>query len=95
MKYGLTEETYNKIKKVIESNNKYIFKLFGSRARGDYKKNSDIDIAVFKNVPEKDEFKIKNEIDEIDIIYKIDLVFIKDKTKPELLKSIEKEGVEF
>ena len=95
MKYGLTEETYNKIKKVIESNNKYIFKLFGSRARGDYKKNSDIDIAVFKNVPEKDEFKIKNEIDEIDIIYKIDLVFIKDKTKPELLKSIEKDGVEF
>ena len=38
MKYGLSEETYDKIKKVISNNTNYHFLLFGSRARGNYKK---------------------------------------------------------
>ena len=46
MKYGLSEETYDKIKKVISNNTNYHFLLFGSRARGNYKKTSDIDIAI-------------------------------------------------
>ena len=32
MKYGLSEETYNKIKEVIKKNKNYKFILFGSRA---------------------------------------------------------------
>ena len=39
MKYGLSEETYDKIKKVISNNTKYHFLLFGSRARGNYKRH--------------------------------------------------------
>lgn len=95
MKYGLNEETYNLIKKVIERNSKYKFKIFGSRAKGTYKSNSDIDIAIFENVTQEDKFKIKNEIDQLDIIYKIDLVFIEENVKKELLESIKREGVEF
>lgn len=95
MKFGLNEETYKSIKKVIEKNAKYKFKIFGSRIKGTYKSNSDIDIAIFENVTQEDKFKIKNEIDKLNIIYKIDLVFIEENTKKELLKSIEKEGVEF
>ena len=95
MKFGLSEKTYNEIKRVIENNSKYIFKLFGSRAKGTFKNNSDIDLAVFKNVDREDEYKIRNEIDELNIIYKIDLVFINNNTKTELLQSIEKEGVDF
>ena len=60
-----------------------------------FKNNSDIDLAVFENVNREDEYKIRNEIDELDIIYKIDLVFINNNTKMELLKSIEMEGVDF
>lgn len=95
MKYGLNEETYKSIKKVIEKNSQYIFKIFGSRAKGTYKNNSDIDIAIFENVTKEDKFKIKNEIDELNIIYKIDLVFIEENIKKELLESIKREGVEF
>lgn len=95
MKYGLNEETYKLIKKVIEKNSQYIFKIFGSRAKGTYKNNSDIDIAIFENVTQEDKFKIKNEIDELNIIYKIDLVFIEENIKKELLESIKREGVEF
>ena len=92
MKYGLSEEIYNKIK---NKNNKYKFILFGSRARGDYKNTSDIDIAVIKNVSDIDRYKIMNEIDLLDIIYKIDLVFVDKETKLELLESIKRDGVEF
>ena len=95
MKYGLSEETYNKIKEVIKKNKDYKFILFGSRARGDYKSTSDIDIAVEENIPREMQYKIMNEIDLLDIIYKIDLVFIDEKTNSELLESIKRDGVEF
>lgn len=92
--FGLSENSYKQILKVVKNNAKYQFKLFGSRARGDNRKNSDIDLAIFQNVTEQDEFKIRNEIDLLDIIYMVDLVFVDENTKQELLESIEKEGVE-
>ena len=95
MKFGIPDEVYKNIKKIVESNPKYKIKIFGSRARGNYKVNSDIDLAVFENVSAQDEFKIRNELDKINTAYKIDLVFVNDKTKKELLKSITEEGVEF
>ena len=95
MKYGLSEEIYNKIKNITNKNNKYKFILLGSRDRGDYKNTSDIDIAVIKNVSDIDRYKIMNEIDLLDIIYKIDLVFVDKETKLELLESIKRDGVEF
>ena len=95
MKHGLSEETYNKIKEVINKNNKYKFVLFGYRARGDYKDTSDIDIAIKENVSREDQYKIMNEMDILDIIYKIDLVFIDNNTKAELLESINRDGVDF
>ena len=95
MKYGLTEDVYNKIKQVIKNNSKYKFLLFGSRARGDYKETSDIDLAIKEKVTRDDQYKIMNEIDLLNIIYKVDLVFIDDKNKKELLESINRDGVEF
>ena len=95
MKFGLSEETYAKIKEVVNNNKRYKFILFGSRARGDYKKTSDIDIAIEENVSREEQYKIMNEIDLLDIIYKIDLVFIDDKINLELLESIKRDGVEF
>lgn len=63
MKHGLSEEVYKKIKTIIKKNKNYKFKLFGSRARGDYQKTSDIDLAIFENVSKEDKYKIQNEID--------------------------------
>ena len=95
MNYGLTETTYVNLKKVINKYNKYIFKIFGSRARGDYKKNSDIDIVVYNCFDKNDEFQIKNEIDKINTPYTIDLVFFNDITKKEFKESIKKEAIDF
>jgi hypothetical protein len=35
MKFGLSDEIYNKIINIVKKYN-YAFKIFGSRARGDY-----------------------------------------------------------
>jgi len=95
MKYGLSKKDYEKIKKVIENNKEYKIVLFGSRARGDYKQTSDIDLAVLNEVSRDEQYKIMNEIDLLDIIYKIDIVFVDSNTKLELVESIKRDGVEF
>lgn len=89
--YGLSNEIYEKIINIIRKYN-YEFILFGSRARGDYKTNSDIDIAI-KEVRKEDIYKIQNDFDLLDIPYTFDLVFIKEDTSKELLISIKSEGV--
>ena len=94
MKYGLEEETQKQIKNIVNQNGQFKFKLFGSRARGDYKKTSDIDIAIFENVDKEQEYKIRDEFDKLDIIYKIDLVFVNKNIKEELLSSIMRDGVD-
>lgn len=93
MNFGLSENIYQKIRKIAIKNNNYEFKVFGSRAKNTYKDTSDIDIAIFENLPEEDEYAIRNEFDLLDIIYKIDLVFINKNTKKEFLEEIKKEGV--
>lgn len=91
-RFGLSEKNFNKLLNVI---NKYPYKfyIFGSRARGDYKKTSDIDIAIKGNVPAKEKSKIWLDFEELDIIYFIDIVYINDVKKEQLLKNIELEGV--
>lgn len=95
MKHGLPKEAYEKIKKVMDDNKEYKIVLFGSRARGDYKETSDIDLAILTAVSKEEKYKIMNEIDLLDIVYKIDLVFVDSNTKLELLESIKRDGVEF
>lgn len=95
MKYGLSSETYHKMKALVEKYNRYEFKIFGSRARGDYKINSDIDMVVIGCLDKEEKFKIKNEMDLLNIPYTIDLIFIEDITKRELFDSIQKEAKKY
>lgn len=91
MRYGLSEEIYIKIKKIEDKYSKYQFKIFGSRARGDYKKDSDIDIAIFGDIKDEEQYKILNEFDLLDIPYTFDIVFVKKITKKEFIDSILRE----
>lgn len=93
MKFGLTDETYQKIKDVINKYQEYTFKVFGSRARGDFKHNSDIDIAVEGKVNKEKQIEIMNCFDLLDIPYMVDIVFICELQKEELLESIKRDGV--
>ena len=93
MKYGLTNETYQKIKDVINEYQEYTFKIFGSRARGDFKHNSDIDIAVDGEINREKQMEIMNSFDLLDIPYIVDLVFICELKKEGLVESIKRDGV--
>lgn len=93
MKFGLTEETYKKIKDVVNKYQEYTFKVFGSRARGDFKNNSDIDIAVEGEVNREKQIEIMNSFDLLDIPYMVDIVFICELQKEELIESIKRDGV--
>lgn len=66
--------------------------LFGSRARGDNRNNSDIDVAIYLK-SEKDKGAIYDEINDIETLYKIDIVFVNESTDIELLKNINRDGV--
>lgn len=67
--------------------------LFGSRARGDYKKTSDIDLAVkFKKEDKK--LLLIHKLEEINCILKIDVLNIEKISKKELKANIQNEGIE-
>lgn len=86
----------NKIyKDIITIANKYKADkviLFGSRARGDNRERSDIDIAVY-GIAEDLQAKFNFDIDDINTLLDFDIVHINTKTSKELLDNIEKEGV--
>ena len=80
----------NIVEELKKSNPKSII-LFGSRARGDFNKNSDIDIAVDINLSFRGKRKLKEKIDAISGLYSVDLVFL-DEAQNDLKEKILKEG---
>ena len=93
MEFRLNEEILRKIKN-ISKKYKNKFYIFGSRARGDYKKTSDIDIAILGKVTKEEKFKISNELDELEIPYMLDIVFMQEVCSEELKNNIYNQGVE-
>lgn len=91
--YGLNDKIITEIKK-IQENNKVRMLLFGSRARGNYKENSDIDIAIIDNVNHAQKYKILDEFDQMNTAYKIDVVFIQFVKNKEFIDNIMKEGID-
>lgn len=76
---------FSAIKKVV---------LFGSRARGDNKLRSDIDLAVFAEGLDYFDFvAFCDRLEEIETLLKFDVVRIGERTDKDLLKNIETEGV--
>ncbi|KYO64117.1 nucleotidyltransferase domain-containing protein [Thermovenabulum gondwanense] len=68
--------------------------LFGSRARGDYKNTSDVDIAVFsENISDREFNLLVDEINEIDTALSFDVVHFEKLKKDSLKENIIKDGV--
>ncbi|MGG5255143.1 nucleotidyltransferase family protein [Neobacillus sp. SM06] len=68
--------------------------LFGSRARGDYRKTSDIDLAIFTNhASHQQQNVIHHSINEMSTPLKIDVLFFDRLTKAKLKSNILNEGV--
>jgi len=67
--------------------------LFGSRARGNFRPQSDIDLALFgKALTTADLAELQSRLEETPIPQRVDLVLASAVDSPELLHHIEKEG---
>ena len=96
-KFGLKNEVLEEIIKVVSKYKEVkSAKIYGSRARGDYKNNSDIDIAIIgEDMTNSLHTKIYFELEEMYIPYTVDLInFNSLNEEDKLYESILKEGVD-
>ena len=92
--YGLNKEVFYKIIDIFKDYMKYIDKaiLFGSRARGDYKPGSDVDIAISFRQNNDIVYEIRDKILEQNIIYTFDIIDYDSTSNEKLKKYIDKDG---
>lgn len=96
-KFGLKETIIQDIINIIKQYDEVTkVVIFGSRARGDYKKVSDIDIALFgEELTNTINAKIFFQLEDLYIPYKIDLInFNTLGEKNKIKENILREGVE-
>ena len=69
--------------------------IYGSRAKGIFKEGSDIDLTVVGNLSVQDLLQIETQLDELDLIYKIDLSLFSKIENPQLKEHISRVGKKF
>lgn len=96
-KFGLLKKDLEKVINTIRINNKEIkIIIFGSRAKGNFKSNSDIDLAIKSQdeISYGDLNKIRYDLDELLLPFTIDLIDFNKIENQDLINHIERVGVE-
>lgn len=95
--FGLKDNHISSIQSVFK-NYEHIDKavLYGSRAKGNYKNGSDIDLTLIGvHLDVTTLLKIENELDELLLPHKIDLSILHKIENPDLIEHINRVGVVF
>ena len=94
-RFGLPDEVFDEILDVLR---KYPqidrAVIFGSRAKGNHKRYSDIDIAVFSDIDSSFVNDISSDLDELDIIYYTDVIHYEKVSNHEIKAHIDRVGIE-
>ena len=94
MQFGLRDSDIEKINSIFAQYpavEKVV--LYGSRAKGNYKNGSDIDLTMIGNTLDlTTQFRIENDIDDLLLPYGIDLSIISHIGNPDLIDHINKVG---
>ena len=94
--FGLPETTISLIKKILASySNIEGAKIFGSRAKGNYKPSSDIDLVLYGNIDNRLLRHIAFELEELTTPYKFDVISYLDINNERLKQSIDTYGKDF
>lgn len=96
-RFGLSDATINQINRVF-SDYPAIEKavIYGSRAKGNYRNGSDIDITLFgNNLTYAQLNRIEAQLDNMLLVYSIDLSLFKDLDEPDLIEHINRIGKVF
>ncbi len=98
MKYGLPELTIQKIRTVLRHYSQVEkATLYGSRAKGNYKNGSDIDLTLHgsTDLTLKVLYRIMDELDDLLLPYIIDLSIFNTISDPDVIEHIQRVGVTF
>ncbi len=95
--YGLDAEVINKIKAVFENFPEITQAvLYGSRAKGNHRKGSDIDLTLYgKNLSVKTIYNVTEELDNLYLPYSFDISIYKQIDNPDLIDHIKRVGKVF
>ncbi|HLP56530.1 MAG TPA: nucleotidyltransferase domain-containing protein [Fluviicola sp.] len=97
MEFGLSAENIDKIRSVFAEYpevEKVI--IYGSRAKGNYRHNSDIDLTLIGEQLNLDiQFRIDESLDNLLLPYTIDLSVFSQISNPDLVEHIQRVGVVF
>jgi len=95
--FGLKQDTINQINQIFSTYpeiSKAI--LYGSRAKGNYKPGSDIDLTLIgDNINHHQLLEILNKIDDLLLPYFFDLSIFNSLDNPNLIEHIERVGITF
>ena len=96
MKTGLSEKIWNEITKVFENFPRIIeVILFGSRAMGNFREGSDIDLAVKgENIELNDLLDIEAALEDLQLLYTFDVINYSKLTNPDLKAHINRVGIQ-
>ena len=95
--FGLKEDTINQINQVFSAYPEISEAIiYGSRAKGNYKPGSDIDLTlVGDNINHHQLLEILNKIDDLLLPYFCDLSIFNSLNNPNLIDHIERVGITF
>jgi predicted nucleotidyltransferase len=69
--------------------------IYGSRAKGNYKPGSDIDLSIIGNLDFGSLMKLENQLDDLLLPYKMDISIFHKINHPELIDHIQRVGKVF
>ena len=97
LRFGLDEVVIEKINKIFSVYHKIQQVIvYGSRAKGNYRPSSDIDLVIEgKAITLSQLLKIENELDDLLLPYKMDLSLLHKINSEDLLDHIKRVGVTF
>jgi uncharacterized protein len=98
MKFGLSEATIEKIQAVLACHPQVeTAVLYGSRAKGNYKPGSDIDLTLYggEELTLRVLLRLMSEMDDLLLPYTIDLSIFHTIDDPDLIDHIERVGAPF
>lgn len=95
-RFGLTDSEQEKICDVLRHHNEVTeAKIFGSRAKGNFQPNSDIDLALWGNIPFSTLATIAGELDELSMPYTFDVQAYDAIRHRPLREHIDRAGLNF
>ena len=90
--YGLSDALIAQIVEEAERFHALKLVLFGSRARGDFRASSDIDLAVYGLLP-RDECPMRDALEALPSLLKFDMIPVRRDMDAALIEQIRKDGV--